>query len=215
MLSPAAAKSALIRVLQLAYSGELAAANAYRGHWQSVRDQGERQQILKIEIQELEHRHAVGELLSQLKARPSRWQDFKMNLIGRTIALLCRFGGWFVPMYGAGRLESNNVDEYLNAARYAWLAMHHEMIPCLLEMAELEWDHEAYFRQKIAGHPLQRYFPAWKSLPPKAELRSSFARFCQQAQRQQLQDQISHLKTTAPEKPSIGPQALTQGNESP
>ena len=39
----------LIALLQLAYSGELAAAHAYRGHWHSVRQSDERESIRKIE----------------------------------------------------------------------------------------------------------------------------------------------------------------------
>jgi hypothetical protein len=35
-------RAQLITVLQLAYSGELAAGYAYRGHWHSVRDSEER-----------------------------------------------------------------------------------------------------------------------------------------------------------------------------
>jgi len=195
LLSPAQAQVALIRLLQAAYSGELAAANAYRGHWQSLRDPLERQQILKIEIQELEHRHGVGEMLSQLHARPNPWREAAMNLVGRSIGLLCRFGGWFIPMYGAGRLESHNVEEYIQAARYAWLAQHPELIPALLEMAELEWEHEQYFRLKIVKHPLRRVFPAWQTLPPKAQIRNDFARFCQQMQQQRLQLDLQAVHT--------------------
>lgn len=40
---------ALAAILRLAYSGELAAALAYRGHWKSVRDPDERARIRQIE----------------------------------------------------------------------------------------------------------------------------------------------------------------------
>jgi hypothetical protein len=36
----------------LAYSGELAAGLAYRGHWRSVRDAAERERIQTIEAEE-------------------------------------------------------------------------------------------------------------------------------------------------------------------
>ena len=55
-------------------------------------------------------------------------------------------------MYGAGRLESHNVKEYEDAADLAVVSGHPEFVECLLEMAEVEWDHEAYFRGKVESH---------------------------------------------------------------
>ena len=44
------ARQNLIRILQNAYSGELAAAYAYRGHWQSLKKSAaERERIRQIE----------------------------------------------------------------------------------------------------------------------------------------------------------------------
>jgi demethoxyubiquinone hydroxylase (CLK1/Coq7/Cat5 family) len=51
----------LITTLQLAYSGELAAGYAYRGHWHSVSDPHERERIKKIEDEEWHHRKLVGQ----------------------------------------------------------------------------------------------------------------------------------------------------------
>ena len=45
---------------------------------------------------------------------------------------------------------------------------------CLLEMAEVEWDHEAYFRSKVTGHFLTRVFKVWRT--PAAALRRSARR---------------------------------------
>src|SRR5262249_51251779 len=112
-------KQKLVSLLQLAYSGELAAAYAYRGHWKSLKNTSERMQIQKIEQDEWEHRRDVGEMLQQLDAAPSRWREFKMRIIGRVIGLSCHVIGWFLPMYLAGRLESRNVLEYRHAAAYA------------------------------------------------------------------------------------------------
>jgi hypothetical protein len=56
----------LIAVLKLAYSGELAAAYAYRGHWKSVVDLSERESVAKIENEEWHHRQLVGEMLAML-----------------------------------------------------------------------------------------------------------------------------------------------------
>jgi len=59
-------RARLIAILQLAYSGELAAAHAYRGHWRSVSDEDERQSIKSIEEDEWRHRALVGEMLTAL-----------------------------------------------------------------------------------------------------------------------------------------------------
>ena len=136
---------ALIALLRLAYSGELAAGFAYRGHWKSVRDPDERQRIRTIEEQEWHHRRQVGAMLAALGSAPRRFAEARAWLIGRTLGLLCHLSGWLAPMAGAGKLESRNVREYEAAARLARACGRHEWIDCLLTMAEVEWDHEAYF----------------------------------------------------------------------
>src|SRR6266851_7953102 len=95
----------LIALLQLAYSGELAAAYAYRGHWKSVRNAYQRTAIQNIEADEWRHRKLVGEMLGNLESGPSRRRETRANLIGRTLGFLCNVTGWLAPMYGAGRLE--------------------------------------------------------------------------------------------------------------
>jgi rubrerythrin len=54
-------RAKLIETLQLAYSGELAAGYAYRGHWHSVSDADERARIKTIEDEEWHHRKLVGD----------------------------------------------------------------------------------------------------------------------------------------------------------
>src|SRR5438132_9474118 len=92
----------LIATLQLAYSGELAAAFAYRGHWHSVSSQDERDAIRSIEEDEWRHRKLVGEMLAALGAEPSQRREQRAAIIGRTLGLLCHVTGWLAPMYGAG-----------------------------------------------------------------------------------------------------------------
>jgi rubrerythrin len=135
----------LIALLQLAYSGERAAAYAYRGHWQSVSDQHERDSIRSIEEDEWRHRQLVGEMLAGLGAEPNHRREVRATIIGRTLGLLCHVTGWLAPMYGAGKLESRNVKEYETAARLARDCGCVNLIDCLLEMAEVEWDHESIF----------------------------------------------------------------------
>ena len=166
----------LIALLQLAYSGELAAAYAYRGHWQSVRNADQKTAIQKIENDEWRHRRLVGEMLAGLETGPDQRRETRASLIGRTLGFLCHITGWLAPMYGAGRLESRNIREYETAARYAHASGRSDLVNCLLEMAEVEWDHEYYFRSRVAEHFLGRRLPLWTQPLPKETIRVSFAR---------------------------------------
>jgi demethoxyubiquinone hydroxylase (CLK1/Coq7/Cat5 family) len=165
------AREAFIRVLRAAYSGELAAGFAYAGHWRSARRPEERERIKAIEAEEWHHREMVGDMLRRLGASPSRLREFVFRTIGRTLGPLCSISGWFAPMYGAGFLESHNIVEYEVAARLAEESGHPEFVDCLLEMAEVEWEHELYFRERVLSHPLARFIPIWKTPAPKAEIR--------------------------------------------
>ena len=171
--STAAAR--LVAQLQLAYSGELAAAYAYRGHWHSLRDGRERDEVRKIEEDEWHHRRLVGGILSGLGARPRRVREARAWLIGRTLGLLCHVSGWFLPMYGAGRLERRNIVEYEEAADYATASGRGDLIECLLGMAEVEWDHELYFRSKVEGHAWSRWLRVWERPPARETIRSRYA----------------------------------------
>jgi rubrerythrin len=164
----------LVRLLQLAHAGELAAGYAYRGHWKSVKDREEQGRIQQIEAEEWHHRELVAGLLGQLGARPSASREARAFVIGRVLGLLCHVAGWFAPMYGAGRLERRNIVEYEDAARYAVGCGRAAFIECLLTMAEVEWEHEQYFRSKVEGHPLRHLFPLWSAPPPRASIRAAY-----------------------------------------
>ena len=43
-------------------------------------------------------------------------------------------------------------------------------------MAEVEWEHEHYFRTQVSGHWFLNLFKVWPEPPAKEEIRSSFAR---------------------------------------
>jgi hypothetical protein len=161
----------LVEILQLAYSGERAAGYAYRGHWHSVSNPEERTRIHKIEDEEWHHRRLVGEMLSKLRATPDPWREIRATIIGRTLQALCHVSGWLLPMYGAGKLERRNIVEYENAAQYALGCGRHEFIDCLLTMAEVEWEHEQYFRYKVLSHRLGCRLPIWPAPPPKESIR--------------------------------------------
>lgn len=173
-MKPSAELHGLIGILQLAYSGELATGYAYRGHWKWVSDAEERERIRKIEDEEWHHRRLVGGMLRELGAGPSRAREIRAWLVGRTLGLLCHLSGWFAPMYGAGRLESRNVQEYEAAARYARACGHLEYLDCLLTMAEVEWEHERYFRAKVLAHPWRRFVRLWPEPPPKESIRARY-----------------------------------------
>src|SRR2546421_3854988 len=164
----------LIALLQLAYSGELAAAYAYRGHWHSVTSEDERDSIRRIEEDEWRHRRLVGDMLVKLDAEPNKRREVRAAIIGRTLGLLCHVTGWLLPMYGAGKLESRNVKEYETAARYARDCDCITLIDCLLEMAEVEWDHELYFRSRVLSHRLGRRLSLWPQPPPRETIRLSY-----------------------------------------
>jgi len=170
----ARAREQLIALLQLAYSGELAAALAYGGHARSVSDADERAHIEVIEKEELHHRERVGEILRDLGAAPDPARERRALAVGRTLSRLCHVTGWMMPMYGAGRLESRNVREYETAARHARDAGRADLIDCLLTMAEVEWEHERYFRTHMASRRSSRWVPLWTAPPPKDHIRASF-----------------------------------------
>ena len=144
----------LLHILQGAYSGELAAGFAYRGHWKSLKDPNERAAIHKIEREEWVHRKRVGEMLASLGSRPNKLREAKLWMIGRTIGAACHVIGWFLPMYFAGRLESGNVIEYEEAAAHAAAIRLPEFEADLLVMAGVEKEHETFFMNIIAGHRL-------------------------------------------------------------
>ena len=172
-----AARRALAEIFQGAHAGERGAALAYGGHWRSLRSHDEIAEVHQIELDEIEHRARVREMLAELGIDPDPWRERLMFAIGTTIGWLCRVGGWLIPMYGAGRLESGNVREYEDAARFAVLSGYSHFVSDLLHLAEVEWDHERYFRSKVEGHWLGALVPLWGAPPPRETVRESFDDF--------------------------------------
>jgi demethoxyubiquinone hydroxylase (CLK1/Coq7/Cat5 family) len=163
-MSERSPRQQLVHILQAAYSGELAAAHAYRGHRKSLKNPVEQEHIQRIEDEEWVHREKVGRILYELQSGPARLREMKMLLIGRTIGLLCHVIGWFLPMYFAGRLESRNVVEYESAAVYARRLGLAELASDLGTMAIVEKEHEVFFMHTIASHrllPLMRRIFGW------------------------------------------------------
>lgn len=142
----------LIHLLQTAYSGEMAAAIAYRGHWRSLPPSAERERIRQIEREEWRHRRGVGVMLRRLGAEPHQAREILMYLLGHVAGLLCHVAGWFWPMYIAGKLERSNVREYDNAAACAGRLSLTKYEKILRRMGEVEKEHELYFTEVIANH---------------------------------------------------------------
>ncbi|MGI9589958.1 MAG: ferritin-like domain-containing protein [Myxococcota bacterium] len=173
-MDPALARRELIRGLQLAHAGELGAVRAYLGHRRAVRKSAERNAITEILKDEIRHRRCVFRMLTEAGAKPDPKAERKLDRVGRSIACFSRIGGWFIPMYGAARLENDNIVEYEIAARLAWHAGRHGWIDDLLEMAEVEWDHEQILRTLAASHWLWKVAPKWRVPPPREEIRTRF-----------------------------------------
>jgi demethoxyubiquinone hydroxylase (CLK1/Coq7/Cat5 family) len=156
----------LIDILRRAYSGECAAAHAYRGHWRSVKNPAQRRRIRQIEHEEWVHRAGVGRMLEELSARPSTPLEVRLWLTGHVIGAACHLIGWFLPMYFAGRLEHGNVEEYGRAASHAAALGFVGFAAELRQMAEVERQHEQYFLSVVRGHrllPLMRAVFKWGS----------------------------------------------------
>jgi len=161
----------LIHILQSAYSGELAAGFAYRGHWKSLKNPVEIEKIRQIENEEWVHREHVGLMLAHLGARPRASLEVKLRIIGRTIGAACHLIGWFLPMYFAGRLESGNVEEYEAAAFHAGKLGLDDFQSELLVMARVDREHELFFMSVVAGHawlPFMQSVFKWEQAAPAA-----------------------------------------------
>ena len=154
----------LIRILQNAHAGEVAAAYAYRGHWKSLKESSEKIRIKEIEAEEWDHRRRVGEWLEKLDAAPRPLREKVFWTVGRVLGHSCFVSGWFMPMYFAGRLESGNSVEYENAAAFARELGMNDLVEDLLDMARVEVEHEVFFRETVTGHrllPLMKRVFGW------------------------------------------------------
>lgn len=150
--------SQLQKKMQLAYSAEKAAAFAYRGHAKSVSDPADKKAIKDIEDDEWNHRQGIRQMMAEHGVKVSRWYEIKYAIIGKIISASCFVIGWFMPMYFAGRLESGNVNDYLEMQQMFGSLRINNHKDCLSEMARKEKEHEMYFMSKIATHWLTPVF---------------------------------------------------------
>jgi hypothetical protein len=148
----------LVRLLQLAYSAEKAAAFAYIGHAGSVKNSEEKLAIRQIELDEWQHREQVLAIMRRYEIAPSRYFEWKYHVIGKIISCSCYVIGWFMPYYFAGRLESGNVCEYFIMMRYFHEIGIHDHDEVLYEMGIKEKEHEVYFQRSLANNRLLPLF---------------------------------------------------------
>ena len=146
------AKQQFVSLLQKAYSGELAAAMAYNGHWKSISDADDIKEIQRIEQEELDHRQRIGEMLEELGARPQAWRDRSLRVVGFFVAAGCHLSGWYLPMTIAAKLEEHNVGEYDNAAELSIQSGYEHFVNDLKAMSVAEEEHEVYFKSKARSH---------------------------------------------------------------
>jgi demethoxyubiquinone hydroxylase (CLK1/Coq7/Cat5 family) len=167
----AAVRRRLVRILQDAHAGELAAAYAYRGHARSLRRSAEKNEVRRIELAEWHHRDGVATMLTELGARPRLRRELLIGSIGRFFGTLCFVGGWFAPMYAAGRLEAMNVVQYVDARDLAGRLGLASAADRLEAMRIEEVRHERWFGDQIRAHrllPAARRLLGWS--PPAAAL---------------------------------------------
>jgi demethoxyubiquinone hydroxylase (CLK1/Coq7/Cat5 family) len=160
----------LVSILRRAHAGELGASLAYEGHSRSLADPEEAREVLAISGEEREHRSGVRRMLEELGAVPAAWREALFWVIGAALGRLCGLSGWLAPMYAAGWLESGNIREYEEAAGLAIATARSHLAPELLRMAEVEWEHERYFRKKVMGNRAGRFLPLWTPPPPKESI---------------------------------------------
>ena len=143
----------LVRSLKKAYSAERAASYAYIGHASSLKDPEEIDAVREIEQDEWDHRRHVGDIMAHYGIRPSRWQEIKYAIIGRTIGLSCYLIGRFMPYFFAGKLESGNVCEYFVMIKHFRSLGITEHDAILYEMGVREKEHEVHFIEVIKDEP--------------------------------------------------------------
>jgi hypothetical protein len=148
----------LTKLLQMAYSAEMAASFAYQGHAGSVKDKKEKLAIRQIELDEWSHREEVLKIMTQYEIPISKMFEIRFYIIGKIISFSCYLIGWFMPYYFAGRLESGNVCEYFRMMKYfheIGIIEHNEV---LFEMGIKEKEHEIYFLDRIKNKKFLPFF---------------------------------------------------------
>lgn len=150
--------TALVDLLQRAYSAEKAAAFAYQGHAAAVKNNEEKKAIRQIELDEWHHRDVVLKIMNDFDIPVSKKYELKFHVIGKVISFSCHVLGWFMPFYFAGRLESGNVCEYFRMKQYFNSLGIRDYDVTLYQMGIKEKEHEVYFLEQIKTNKLLPFF---------------------------------------------------------
>jgi demethoxyubiquinone hydroxylase (CLK1/Coq7/Cat5 family) len=146
----------LVRMLQKAHAAEIAAALAYAGHYASVSDEQEKDDIRTIQNEEFLHIAQIKLMLKKLDSKPSKRLDTIFTVIGKSIGYLCRVTGWLLPMKIAQLMEKIGSAAYRDIAEEAYQSGQLDMYNELLTMQRVEEQHEEYFKRKINEHPASK-----------------------------------------------------------
>lgn len=141
--------SQLIKMLQKAHAGEIAAYHAYQGHWKALPLGEQRTKIQEIQKDELEHREIIVKILKHLGAKPSRFRDMVFMVIGKLASFLCKWSGWTLPMKGALLIEKIGTIGYLDIMEMAIIHGFPDIAVISLGMATKEEEHQEYFREVL------------------------------------------------------------------
>src|SRR5947209_6053885 len=95
---------ALVELLQRAYSAEKAAAFAYIGHANSLKNLEDKAAVKQIEDDEWGHRKNVLVIMQHYDNPILKYYEVKFHIIGRIISASCHVIGWFMRYFFAGRL---------------------------------------------------------------------------------------------------------------
>src|SRR5262245_12375138 len=125
---------ALVDLLQRAYSAEMAAAFAYVGHADSLKNREAKRAVRQIEVDEWNHRAQVLAIMRRHEIPVLRGYELRYFFIGKLISASCHVIGWFMPYFFAGKLESGNVCEYFVMMRHFQSLGIHDHDECLYEM---------------------------------------------------------------------------------
>jgi rubrerythrin len=142
----------LIKALQKAHAGEMAAYYAYEGHWKASKNEQERMEILNIQLEEASHILTIRKFLKSLGADSSIWRDFIFIYIGKLAGALCFVSGWRNAMFGARFMETLGTQGYRELALMAAENDRVLMAVKFQSMAKQEEAHERYFKEKLNGN---------------------------------------------------------------
>lgn len=131
--------------LRVAYSTEIGAASAYRGHAKSTRDPAVAAHIAQIEQDERGHRAALGALLKRFKVRPIYPLELFFWCVGNIIGLGCFVWGEWASAFGAAQFEFGGIGDYRRAARAARAVGEEALAVQMDTYQQQEADHRAFF----------------------------------------------------------------------